>query len=54
VEDSRLTREASYNPSDNSRTTRYIIGLNTARPSDLGILGATATDTNKESQKITV
>ena len=48
AEDSRLTKEASHNFSNNSKTTRYIVGPNAARPSDLGVLGATATDTNKE------
>jgi len=54
AEDSRLTEEASHDPSDSGVPTRYLVGLNTARPSDLSVPGATATDTDKESQKITV
>jgi hypothetical protein len=48
AEDSRLTEEASHDP------TRYLFGPDAARPSDLSVPGATATDTDKESRKIMV
>jgi hypothetical protein len=47
-EDSQLTKEALYNPSNNSMLMRYLISPNAARPSDLSVLGAIATNTNKE------
>lgn len=53
-EDSRLTEEALHDPSDSGVPTRYLVGPNAARPSDLSVPGATATDTDKELQKITV
>jgi len=47
-EDSRLTKEASHDPSDSGMPTRYLVGPNAARPSDLSVLGAIATDIDKE------
>jgi hypothetical protein len=47
-EDSRLIEEALHDPSNSSVPTRYLVSPNAARPSDLSVLGATATDTNKE------
>jgi hypothetical protein len=54
AQDSRLTKEALYNPSNNSVPTRYLVSANKAQPSDLSVLEATATDINKELQKIII
>lgn len=54
TEDSRLTEEASDDPSDNGGPKRYLVGPNAARPLNLGVSGATATDIDKESQNLMV
>jgi hypothetical protein len=54
AEDNRLTEEVSHDPGANGTPTRYLVGPNAVRPSDLGVLGATAIHTDKELQKITV
>jgi hypothetical protein len=48
AKDSRLTKEALYNPSDYIVLTSYLVGLNTAGPSNLGVLRAIAFNTNKD------
>jgi hypothetical protein len=52
--ETRLTEEVSHDPGANGTPTRYIVGPNAVRPSDLGVLGGTAIHTDKELQKITV
>ena len=54
TEDSRLTKEASDNPSNNSRPKRYLVGPNVAQPLNLGVSGATVTNIDKESQNLIV
>ena len=49
AEDSWLTKEVSHDLSDNGTLTCYVVGPNAARPSDLGVPGAAAIHTNKES-----
>jgi hypothetical protein len=48
IKDSRLTKKALNDLSDNSRLKRYLISLNVARPLNLSVLRATAININKE------
>ena len=54
IKDSRLTKEASNNPSNNGKPKRYLVSLNVVQPLNLSVLRATATNINKELQNLIV